>query len=402
MLDAVFAVLQDVATRAPADQRSNPALQQFIAILIGIIAQITLDDPDLSITEQVVSRGGVKLMRTLFETLTGEGSQQNVVSMLWHWSSRDVSIREEVVAVGIAEMQSYLLSPQHSPVQRKVAADQLAAYVSVPNQQEFSAEDADSNLAEDLINAGASLALVDMLHSSQHESIRCSAAQALAVLGTFSPKSKLKMMAAGAFKPVVAMLSPSAADSVREAGATLLITLAAGDPREGPVFTQTEAVVQFAGIGAVAGLANMLQPGNTPAVRIMAIQALAIMASSFDSRVQKALVSSGVVLMLLDVLRVLSGRVDWDPSFDRLQQPTLNGIRMKSAEILTSVAINDADHCRLLVDIAAIPEIIIVCADTDLPEKERDHLTRMVQFLCQTDEDILAILSAMMLNPENK
>ena len=339
MLDALFAVLQDVATRAPADQRSNPALQQFIAMLIGILAQITQHDPDLAITEQVVSKWGIALMRKLFETMSGEGTQQNVVSMLWHWSSRDLSIREEVMSIGIAEMQSYLLSPQHSPVQRKVAADQLAAYVSVPNQQVFTAEDADSTLAEDLINAGASLALVDMLNSSQHESVRCSAAQALAVLGTFSPKSKLKMMAAGAFQPVVAMLSPSAPDSVREAGATLLITLAAGDPREGPVFTQTEAVVQFAGIGAIAGLANMLQPGNAAPVRIMAIQALAIMASSFDSRVQKALVSSGVVLMLLDTLRVLSGRVDWDPSFDGLPEPTLRGMKMKSAEIIASVAI---------------------------------------------------------------
>ena len=396
VVQAILLVLQDCATKPKPEQRQDKALQQFIALLVAILAQVTLEDRDLTVTRQAVSQNAVKLLRSLFEILSGDGAQQNVVSMLWHWSSRDAAIRQEVLDVGIAEMQSYLLSSYFSPVQRQVAADQLAAYVSVPDQQQFDATTADPTLAQDLIDAGASVALVDMLKSSFQQDVRCSAAQALAVLATFSPKSKMKLIAAGAFKPVVQMLHSSAPNAVRESGAMLLITLATGDPREGPLFTQTEAVLQFASIGAVAGFADMLRPENSPSVRIMAIQGLSVMVSSFDSRVQKALVSAGVLPILLDILRVLSGTLSWDKKFHELKQPTLFGMRLKCAEILASVGINDADNCSLLVDIAAIPEIVAVCSDSGLPEPERETVIRLLQYLCQTDEDILAILNAMM------
>lgn len=396
VVEAILLVLQDCATKPKPEQRQDKALQQFMALLVAILAQVTLEDRDLTVTRQAVSQNAVKLLRSLFEILSGDGAQQNVVSMLWHWSSRDAAIRQEILDVGIAEMQSYLLSSYFSPVQRQVAADQLAAYVSVPDQQQFDATTADPTLAQDLIDAGASVALVDMLKSSFQQDVRCSAAQALAVLATFSPKSKMKLIAAGAFKPVVQMLHPSAPNAVRESGAMLLITLATGDPRDGPLFTQTEAVMQFASIGAVAGFAEMLRPENSPSVRIMAIQGLSVMVSSFDSRVQKALVSAGVLPILLDIVRVLSGSLSWDKKFDELKQPTLSGMRLKCAEILASVGVNDADNCSLLVDIAAIPEIVAVCSDSDLPEPERETVMRLLQYLCQTDEDILAILNAMM------
>lgn len=396
-VEAILLVLQDCATKPKPEQRSDQALQQFMALLIAILAQVTLEDHDVSVTRKAVSQNAVKLLRSVFEILSGEGAQQNVVSMLWHWSSKDAAIREEVFSVGIAEMQTFLLSSYFSPVQRQVAADQLSAYVSVPDQQEFTTEGADSTLANDLINAGAAAALVDMLRSQFHQDVQCSAAQALAVLATFSPKSKLKLMSAGAFKPVVHMLRPSAPNYVRETGAMLLVTLATGDPRDGPVFTQTEAVVQFAGIGAVTALAEMLRPTNSVNVRIMAIQGISVMVSSFDSRVQKAVVSSGVLPVLLDILRILSGTVSWDPKFDELKQPTLFGMRLKCAEILASVGIENADNCSLLVEMGAVPEILVVCSDEKLPEAERESVTRLVQYLCQTDEDILAILSAMML-----
>ena len=396
VVDAILLVLQDCATKSLPEQRQDTALQQFMALLVAILAQVTLEDRDVSVTRKAVAQNAVKLLRSLFEILSGEGAQQNVVSMLWHWSSRDPDIRQQVLDVGIAEMQSFLLTPQFSPVQRQVAADQLAAYVSVPDQDQFKTEGADPALADDLINAGATVALAEMLNHNYHEDVRCSASQALATLATFSPKSKLKIMAAGTFKPVVQMLHPSAPDSVREAGAVLLITLATGDPREGPIFMQTEAVVQFAGIGAVIGLADMLEPQNAINIRIMAIQALSVLASSFDSRVQKALVSAGVLPVLLNILRVLSGSVSWDKSFDQLKQPTLFGMRLKCAEILAAVGINDADNCRMLVDLGAIPEVVVVCSDNDLPEAERESIQRLLQYLCHTDQDILAILSAMM------
>ena len=93
---------------------------------------------------------------------------------------------------------------------------------------------------------------------------------------------------------------------------------------------------------------------------------------------------------------MLSGNAPWDKSFTELKQPTLFGMRLKCAEILAAVGINDADNCRMLVDLGAIPEVVVVCSDSELPEAQRESIQRLLQYLCHTDEDVLAILSAMM------
>ncbi len=388
--------MQSIAAQPSNQLRQDQGSQQLISLLVAMLAQITMEEADIAIIQAAVAQGAVKLLRSLFDVMSSEGGQQNLVSMLWHWSSQNSSMRQQVMDSGIAELQVSLLGLQHSPVQRQTAADQLSAYVSFPEQQQSSNQQPDSRLAEDLVHAGAPMALIEMLSNTYHELVRCSAANAIATLATFSPMSKLKIIAAGAYHPVVGMMGQSEPSSVREMGAVLMVTLSTGDPRDGPVFTQTEAVVQFAAIGAVPAVAEMLDPVNEPSTRIMAIQALQVMASAFDDRVQKALISAQVMPMLLDLLRVLSGRLAWDSSLDELQQPTIIGMKLKSAEILASIAINNKEHTRLLVELGVVPELIVVASDTDVPEEDREPVMRMLHHLCQTDQDVFAILNAMM------
>ena len=363
-----------------------------------MLAQITSEDGDEHIIQTLVSQGAVRYLRSIHDVMSGEGAQQNLVSLLWHWTTHSTGVRQQVMDAGIAELQVGLLGLQHSPVQRRIAADQLCAYVSIPDQQQGSDQQParSSRLAEDLIHAGAPMALIELVGSRYHERVRCAAAKALATLATFCPTVKLKIIAAGACHPVVAMMGQSEPSAVRAMGALVLATLSAGDPGVGPVFTQTEAAVQFAGTGAVPALADMLRPINEPDTRIMAIQALKVMADAFDARIQTALVSAGVLPLLVDLLRVLSGRLDWDASLDDLEQPTIMGMRVTSAAILASIAVENPDYTKLLVDLGAVPELIVVASDTDIPEEEREYVMRMLHHMCQTDQDVFAILNAMM------
>ncbi len=71
-------------------------------------------------------------------------------------------------------------------------------------------------------------------------------------------------------------------------------------------------------------------------------------------------------------------------------------MRLKSAEILAMVGINNQAHTRLLVDTGAIPELVVVASGSEVPEEDREPLLRMLHHLCKSDGDVLAILSAMM------
>ena len=281
-------------------------------------------------------------------------------------------------------------------MQRQTAAAQLSGYVAYPSQREGDPQQGNPQLAEDLINAQASMSLIEMLSPQYHEQVRCSAGQAIATLATFAPGSKMKIVAAGAYHAVVGMLQPSEPADVKQCGATLLATLATGDPREGPIFSQAETAVQFAAVGAIPALAHMMGPVNEPNTRIMALFAVSVLAGSLEERVQKALVSGGILSVTLDLLRVLAGRLEWDSSFDGLKEPTLIGMRLKCAEILACIGVNNKENVRLLVDSGAIPELTVVASDTDIPEPEREQLMGMMHHMCQNDGDVLAILSAMM------
>lgn len=396
LLEAILSVMQGTA-QAPASQvRQNQDVQQLMALLMAMLAQITVEEGDEAVIHAAVAQGGVKILRSLFDVLSGDGTQQNLVSTLWHWSVQGNDVKQQIMDCGIAELQVSLMGLQHSPVQRQTAANQVAAYVAYPNQRQDDEQQPDTHLADDLINAGAPMALVEMLSSGYHEQVRGSAGQALATLATVCPGSKLKIIAAGAYHAVVATMQPSEPESVRQCGAMLLITLATGDPREGPMFTQTEAAVQFAAIGAIPALAAMLNPVNEASTRVMALQAIAVLSSSFEERVQKALVSTGILSATLDLLRVLAGRVEWESSLDGLKEPTVIGMRLKCAEILGSLAVENPANIKLLVDSGAIPEMTVVASDTDIPEAERDSVMRMLHYMCQKDQDVLAILSAMM------
>lgn len=396
LLQAILTGMQSITAQPSSQLRQDQDTQQLISLLVAMLSQLTMETSDQAIIQTIVSQGGVKLLRSLFDVMSSEGGQQNLVSMLWHWSTYSADIRQGVMEAGVAELQVSLLGLQHSPVQRQTAADQLSAYVSVPDQQDSDSNEPDSRLAEDLVHAGAPMPLIEMLSSRYHEQVRCSAAQALATLATFSPKSKMNIIAAGAYHPLVAMLQRAEGPRVKEMGCVLLVTLATGDPGAGPVFTQTEAAVQFAAIGAISALADMLQPVNEASTRIMAIQALHVMASTYEDRVQKALVSAQVVPPFLHLLRVLSDRLPWDRSLDELEQPTLIGMKIKSAEILAMLAVNNAAHTKVLVESGALPELVVVAADDSVPEAEREQLLRMLHHLCETDGDVLAILNAMM------
>ena len=364
--------------------------------MVAMLAQITIEEADRSVIQTAAAQGAVKILRSLFEVMSGDGAQQNVVSMLWQWCTQDSDIRQQVMQCGMAEMQVALLSLQYSPVQRQTAADQLSAYVAYPTQQQDDDSEPDSHLAEDLIHAGAPMALIEMLSNRYHEQVRCSAGQAIATLATCSPGSKLKIIAAGAYHPVVAMMAPSEPVAVRESGAVLLITLTTGDPREGPVFTQDEAAVQFAAIGAIPALVDMLNPANEPSTRVMALQAVAVLASSLESRVQRALVSGNVIAVILDLLRVLAGRLHWDTALDVFQEQTLTGMRLKCAEILASVGINNKQNADLLVDSGAVPELVVVASDSTISEADRTTVMHLLHHLSKSDQDVLAILNAMM------
>lgn len=396
LLDAILAVIKDTASQRASHIQKDQELQQLLALMVAMLAQITVEEEDEPVIQSAVAQGAIKALRSLFDMLSGDGSQQNLVSMLWHWSARGGNIRKQVMACGMAELQVSLLGLQHSPVQRQTAADQLAAYVAYPNQVQDNTQPRDVRLAEDLINVGAPMALIEMLSSNYHELVRCSAGQAIATLATVSPGDKLKIIAAGAYRAVVGMMQPSEPAAVRESGAVLLITLATGDPAEGPVFTQNEAAVQFAAIGAIPALADMLSPVNGANTRVMALQAVSVLASALEERIQKALVSADILFVTLELLRVLAGRLEWDNSLDDLKEPTVIGMRLKCAEILACLGVNNKDHIKLLVDTGAIPEMTVVAADTDIPEAEREVIMKMLHHMCQTDGDVLAILSAMM------
>lgn len=396
LLEAILAVIKHTASQPASRLQKDQELQQLMALMISMLAQITIEAEDEAVIQSAVAQGAIMALRSAFDGLSGDGTQQNLVSMLWHWSARGGAVRKQIMACGMAELQVSLLGLQHSPVQRQTAADQLAAYVAYPNQVQDDTQPRDVRLAEDLINVGAPMALIEMLSSNYHELVRCSAGQAIATLATVSPGDKLKIIAAGAYRAVVGMMQPSEPAAVRESGAVLLITLATGDPEEGPVFTQNEAAVQFAAIGAIPALADMLSPVNGATTRIMALQAVSVLASALEERVQKALVSADILSVTLEMLRVLAGRLEWDSSFDELKEPTVIGMRLKCAEVLACLGVNNKDHIRLLVDAGAIQEITVVASDTDIPEAEREVIMRMLNHMCQTDGDVLAILSALM------
>lgn len=396
LLQAILTGIQSITAQPSSRLRQDQDTQQLISLLVAMLSQLTMEKSDQAPIHTAVSQGGVKLLRSLFDVIASEGGQQNLVSMLWHWSTCTEDIRQQVMGIGMPELQVSLLGLQHSPVQRQTAADQLSAYVSFPTQQEDSNQKPDSRLAADLVHAGAPMQLIEMLSSRYHDQVRCSAAQAICTLATFSPKSKMNIIAAGAYHPVVAMLQRSESPAVKEAGCHLTVTLATGDPGAGPIFTQPEAAVQFAAIGAISALADMLRPVNKPSTRITAILVLHVMANAYEDRVQKALVSAQVVPLFLELLRVLSGRLPWDTSLDALEQPTIEGMKLKSAEILAMVAINNQAHTRLLVDTGAIPELVVVAAGSEVPEEDREQLLRLLHHLCKSDGDVLAILTAMM------
>lgn len=396
LLEAVLSVMQATADTPATQVRQNQDVQQLMALLVAMLTQISVEEGDEAVIQAAAALGGVKTLRSAFDVVSGDGTQQNLVSMLWHWTVRGGSdVRQQIMDCGIAELQVSLLGLQHSPVQRQMAADQLAAYVAYPNQQQED-QPPDTRLAEDLIHAGAAMALIEMLSSEYHEQVRCSAGQAIATLATVCPSSKAKIIAMGAYHAVVSTMQPSEPESVRQCGAMLLITLAAGDPGEGAVFTQTEAAVRFTAMGVIPALAEMLSPINEASTRVMALQAVAVLASSFEERVQKALVSTGILSATLDLLRVLAGRMEWDSSLDGLKQPTLIGMRLKCAEILGSLGVENPANIKLLVDSGAIPELTVVASDTDIPESERDPVMRMLHYMCKIDQDVLAILGAMM------
>ena len=388
--------MQGITSQPSSSLRQNADVQQLMSLMVAMLAQLTLEEANQSVIQTATAQGAVKMLRALFDVMSGDGAQQNVVSMLWHWAAQGGEIRQQIMDIGIAELQVNLLGLQHSPVQRQTAADQLSAYVAYPNQRREEGAEPDVRLADDLINAGAPMALIEMLDSRYHEHIRCSAGQAIATLATCSPASKLKIIAAGAFHAVVSMMAPAEPASVREYGAVLLITLATGDPREGPAFTQSEAAVQFTSIGAVSALVEMLNPVNEPSTRIMAVQALAVLSSAHENRIQKALISANIIPKALHLIRVLSGRLPWDSSFDVLEQSTLTGMQLKCSEILVSLGVDSKEHTRLLVDSGAIPELVVAASDSEVSEADRAPLMKMLRHLCNTDTDVLAILNAMM------
>ena len=396
LLQAILAVLQGITSKPSSSIRQNPDVQQLMSLMVAMLAQLTLEETAQSVIQTATAQGAVKMLRSLFDVMSGDGAQQNVVSMLWHWATQGGDIRQQIMDVGIAELQVNLLGLQHSPVQRQTAADQLSAYVAYPNQRREEGTEPDARLADDLINAGAPMALIEMLSSQYHEHIRCSAGQAIATLATCSPSSKLKIIAAGALYAVVAMMAPVEPESVREYGAVLLITLATGDPRESPVFMQNEAAVQFTAIGAVTALVEMLNPVNEPSTRIMALQALAVLSSAHEDRIQKAMISAKIIPEALHLIRILAGRLPWDSSFDVLEQPTLIGMKLKCAEILVSLGVDSKEHTRLLVDAGAIPELVVAASDAEVSEADRAPLMKMLHHVCKTDTDVLAILNAMM------
>lgn len=396
LLEALLAVIKDAASQPASRVQKDQEVQQLLALMVAMLAQITTDEEDTAVIEAAVAQGAIKTLHSAFDMLSAEsGSQQNLVSLLWHWSVQGGSIRKQIMDCGMAELQVSLLGLQYSPVQRQTAADQLSAYVAYPNMTKDENQPRDVRLAEDLISVGAPMALIEMLSSSYHELVRCSAGQAIATLATVSPGDKLKIVAAGACRAVVGMMQPTEPAAVRESGAVLMITLAAGNP-EGPVFVQNEAAVQFAAMGAIPALADMLSPVYEPNTRVMALQAVSVLASALEERVQKALVSADILSITLDLLRVLAGRLEWDSSFDELKEPTLIGMRVKCAEILACLGVRNKDNIRLLVDTGAIPEMTVVASDTDIREDEREPIMRMLQHMCQSDGDVLAILSAMM------
>ena len=396
LLEAILTVVKDTASQPASRVQKDQELQQLMALMVAMLAQITFEKEDEPVIQSAIAQGAIRVLRSVFDMLSGDGSQQNLVSMLWHWSSRGGDVRKQIMACGMAELQVSLLGLQHSPVQRQTAADQLAAYVAYPNQVQDDTQPRDVRLAEDLINVGAPMALIDMLSSNYHELVRCSAGQAIATLATVSPGDKMKIIAAGAIGAVVGMMQPSEPAAVRESGAVLLITLATGNPEEGPIFTQNEAAVQFAAMGAIPALADMLSPINGANTRVMALQAVSVLASALEERVQNALVSADILSVTLELLRVLAGRLEWDSSLDELKGPTVVGMRLKCAEILACLSVNNKDHIRLLVEAGAIPEMTVVASDTDIPEAEREVIMSMLHHMCQTDGDVLAILSAMM------
>lgn len=397
LLEAIIAVMHNVVSQPPSKVRQDQEQQHLISLVSGILAQITLGDTGLPVIRKATAQGAIKALRSLFDLISIEGGQQNMVSMLWHWSSQGDDYRQQILDCGIAELAVSLLGRQYSPVQRQTAADQLSAYVAYPTQRE---EDEprpdDSRLADDLIDAGAPVALIEMLKDRYHARVRCSAAQAISTLATFSPGNKLKIIAAGAYTTVVEMLLSCEPSEIREAGAVTMITLASGDPREGPVASQTEAVVQFANVGAVLALVEMMNPVNEPSTRVMGLQALAVMANAFDDRIQKALVSAQVIPKVLHLLRVLGGRLERDSSLDQMSKETKAGVQLKAAEILACIGIDNQDNIALLVESGAIPEMIAVASDSHLSEADKDALIKMIQYLCKINDDVLAILSAMM------
>lgn len=397
LLEALLAVVKDAASQPASRVQKDQEVQQLLALMLAMLAQITTDEEDSPVIEAAAAQGAIKMLHSAFDMLSTEsGSQQNLVSLLWHWSAQGGSIRKQIMECGMAELQVCLLGLQYSPVQRQTAADQLSAYVSYPNQIKDESQPKDVRLAQDLINVGAPMALIEMLSSSYHELVRCSAGQAIATLATVSPGDKLKILAAGAGHAVVGMMQPTEPAAVREYGAVLMITLATGDPEEAPVFAQNEAAVQFAAMGAIPALADMLSPVNEPDTRVMALQAVSVLASALEERIQKALVSANILSITLDLLRVLAGRLEWDSSFDELKEPTLIGMRLKCAEVLACLGVRNKDNIRLLVDTGAIPEMTVVASDTDIREEERVVIMRMLHHMCQSDGDVLAILSAMM------
>ena len=287
------------------------------------------------------------------------------------------------------------MGPQHPLHHRVTAADQLSAYVGVPGQQ--ADEDLPPpRLATQMVDAGAPVLLVEMLQNSQHGEVRRSAAHAIATLATVAPSTKVKIIAAGAFQPVVELLRDEDDHTVREIGAVLLVTLVSGDATAEASADQTEAAVAFAAAGAIPPLVDMMRPIYTPGTRLVALTALHIMANTFDLRVQRALMSAQIVPQIMNLTGMLIGRLPWDQSFDDVDMDVVYEIKMKTAELLAMLGIDNKEHTGLLVGAGAVQDMIGVLAGEGVDEEKKNFLMGMLQRLCQTNPAVLDIVNSMM------
>ena len=99
LMGALLGVMNNVADLATSAVRNNPDHQELISVLVSTLAQLTID-ADKRFAQKAVKESGIISLCNLYSKVSKEGGQQNVVSMLWHWSTLDPDIRQQVIDAG--------------------------------------------------------------------------------------------------------------------------------------------------------------------------------------------------------------------------------------------------------------------------------------------------------------